>query len=585
MARRIYRASGGGTEVQISAWGGTPLQAVSGLDDLASALAGIGVTDAEQVLGIAAVPDAKDQLATTLGIESKALDDLLKRLRTAVPPQRRAVVEEAAPADLDLGALRPPEEELERSLDLPSRSVALAQLPASVNWIRELPPVRNPAGRGTCVSFTLTAVQEFVETGQDFSEQHLYYETKLIDGAANACGTWQSKAAEALQQVGQCRESVWPYNPTSACNDHGPLPSNARPDAAGHKLTCQGLNPRDVDAIKQALSDHGLVGISIPVYNSWYQSASTRLTGRITMPLSGEPEVGGHAVALVGYQDDATAPGGGTFILRNSWSTSWASQSPFGAGYGTIPYGYLSAYNWEAYTAPSAQAATHVPLHRYWNPGNADHFYTTDWNELGGGNYGWGYEGVQCYVRAQAGASTVPLYRYWNSSIGDHFYTTDWNELGYGRYGWGFEGVQCHVYPQQVSGSVPLYRYWNASAGDHFYTTNWSELGYGLYGWGYEGVQCYVMTRADAPAAMEGSPATAAAEQVPETFRAGSGTAGVAGGEGPRTDFAALGDGQSETPVSFRVQQGADTAGTPATFSVRDALGGRTLNFAVSLPS
>ncbi len=40
-----------------------------------------------------------------------------------------------------------------------------------------------------------------------------------------------------------------------------------------------------------------------------------------------------------------------------------------------------------------------VPLYRYWNPGIGDHFYTTSWSELGGGWYGWNYEGIQCYVR------------------------------------------------------------------------------------------------------------------------------------------------------------------------------------------
>jgi hypothetical protein len=42
----------------------------------------------------------------------------------------------------------------------------------------------------------------------------------------------------------------------------------------------------------------------------------------------------------------------------------------------------------------------------------------------------------------------VPLYRYWNGSAGDHFYTTNWNELQWGKYGWVFEGIQCWVVTQ-----------------------------------------------------------------------------------------------------------------------------------------
>ena len=54
---------------------------------------------------------------------------------------------------------------------------------------------------------------------------------------------------------------------------------------------------------------------------------------------------------IVGFQDSASSPGEGYFILRNSWSTSWAYQSPYGAGYGTIPYQYITNDAWEAFSA------------------------------------------------------------------------------------------------------------------------------------------------------------------------------------------------------------------------------------------
>jgi len=45
------------------------------------------------------------------------------------------------------------------------------------------------------------------------------------------------------------------------------------------------------------------------------------------------------------------------------------------------------------------------------------------------------------------------LYRYWNPGAGDHFYTTNWGELGSGRYGWNYEGIQCYVFPNVIGGS------------------------------------------------------------------------------------------------------------------------------------
>ena len=71
------------------------------------------------------------------------------------------------------------------------------------------------------------------------------------------------------------------------------------------------------------------------------------------MRLGTEPVAGGHAMCLIGYQDDATAPGGGFFILRNSWGPSWGSTCPYGAGNGTIPYAYLANDGWEAVTTPA----------------------------------------------------------------------------------------------------------------------------------------------------------------------------------------------------------------------------------------
>jgi hypothetical protein len=155
------------------------------------------------------------------------------------------------------------------------------------------------------------------------------------------------------------------------------------------------------------------------------------------------------------------------------------------------------------YIRPSVKA---VSLFRYWKAAGGDHFYTTNFRELGRGRLGYRYEGVQCYIFPRVVRGTVPLYRYWNPGIVDHFYTTNFRELGRGRSGWRYEGIQGFVLPRRVRGSVPLYRYWNPSIGDHFYTTNFRELGRGAKGWRYEGVQCFVFPRpvAMAPSAEEG---------------------------------------------------------------------------------
>jgi hypothetical protein len=221
------------------------------------------------------------------------------------------------------------------------------------------------------------------------------------------------------------------------------------------------------------------------------------------------------------------------------------------------------------------RVALTVPLFRYWNPYNTDHFYTTNWNELGNGRYGWSLEGIQCYVAPQQVPGMVPLYRYWNSAIGDHFYTTNWNELGGGRYGWSLEGVQGFVYTSPAPNRVPLYRYWNAAVGDHFYTTNWSELGGGRYGWYFEGVQCFVATQVRAP---EAEPEAPAPEEAGHNGNASAGPVAAAALSG---SLERLGPGQLSGIPEMTVPEaalagevppptfagGAPSTELPATFS------------------
>jgi hypothetical protein len=134
-------------------------------------------------------------------------------------------------------------------------------------------------------------------------------------------------------------------------------------------------------------------------------------------------------------------------------------------------------------------------FYRYWNSRIGDHFYTTNYQELGSGNSGYVAEGIQSYIPSEQYKGTVPLYRYWNSRIGDHFYTTNYQELGSGQSGYVLEGIAGYIYPNRYKGTIPLYRYWNSRIGDHFYTTNYQELGSGRSGYVLEGIAGYVLTK------------------------------------------------------------------------------------------
>jgi hypothetical protein len=333
------------------------------LVDAAAAAGDLGLTSVEQVVAVAAIPDpnVREELKSVLGLEDDdAFKMFVEQVKQTLPRERRALLSEPADLGVGLGVVPPSDEEIAALEDTAveiavGEEEAEAAAPPSANLIFYLPPIRQQGPRGTCVSFTLTALNEYVlrrrGLSADLSEQHLYYEIKRVDNTPDVCGTRQVAAVEALADRGQCPEYIWPYNPNTACNTHGRRPQRARPEGLYYRLHTSRVPPRDVPEYRDCISRGHPVTLSIPVYNSWFASAETRRSGRITLRLGNEPARGGHAVLLVGYQDDRNEPGGGHFILRNSWGTSWGYQCPYGDGYGTIFYQYIVDEAWEAFTA------------------------------------------------------------------------------------------------------------------------------------------------------------------------------------------------------------------------------------------
>jgi C1A family cysteine protease len=237
-------------------------------------------------------------------------------------------------------------------------SMAAASLPATVNLASELPPIRNQGERGTCVAHAALSVYEQylskIGAFQELSEQFLYWDCKRQDGYRGE-GTWLRVAFEdCLSASGCCLEGTWPYNPNKIAGNEGqdPPPGGAEDEAFTYRAEYTEIPPNSVEDIKTIVSEGRCVAFSVPVYNSWFASNWVKSTGTITMPIPNEMPNGGHAMCIIGYQDEPSALGigGGRFILRNSWGESWGINSPFGKGNGTIPYAYIARFGREAYT-------------------------------------------------------------------------------------------------------------------------------------------------------------------------------------------------------------------------------------------
>jgi hypothetical protein len=337
---------------------GLPLSSIAGFSgEIREKLQALHLTTAEELVALAAIDGAKQGLSAHLRISEDQLAGHIGTAKQYLSSHVISAMEGPYNRQHSLGAVQPPAGHDASVKPGPYEStMGPAPLPASVNLVSRFRPVKNQGGRGTCVTFSCTALNEdwhrYLPGGcPDLSEQDLYYECKQNDGNPNGEGSFVKWAMYCLVQFGQCTAACWPYNPNPPTNQPGPPPPCAAPERPNYKLPdSQQLNANSDNDIKGALADGKPVPFSIPVYNSWYQSAAVETSGNITMPLPGEAQAGGHSMLFVGYQDDSSTPGGGYFILRNSWGVTWGSESNYGQGYGAIPYQYMTDNGWEAYT-------------------------------------------------------------------------------------------------------------------------------------------------------------------------------------------------------------------------------------------
>lgn len=322
---------------------------ISSLKSYSERLNTLGVDTLESLVAMA--QSARPELEAFLGAKIDSLVAALPMSATAIPQKALESIREA---NFPLGV----------ALDkIPRSPVAPPMIPsaaaATVDLIPQMPPIRNQHRRGTCVAFaSLAAYEHFLGTHgamQDLAEQFLYWNCKANDGIPNDAGTWVGIAFPLLKRDGCCLERTWSYvpDPIPGNEGQGPAPGGAQIEALAFRLAnFQNLAPTSVPDIKAALASSRCVAFSIPVFNSWYGSSEVAYSGDITLPVPGEVRVGGHAMCLVGYIDDATNPGtgGGRFLLRNSWGLVWGAGSPHGPGYGTIPYSYIARFCTEAYS-------------------------------------------------------------------------------------------------------------------------------------------------------------------------------------------------------------------------------------------
>lgn len=195
----------------------------------------------------------------------------------------------------------------------------------------DLPPVRDQQNDSTCVAFALTALHEHGRSGGDLSEQMLFDTAKVLDGTPASAGTTLHHGSTALEVWGQCEEHEWPYG-SVAPSRALVYSSGATPHASARRCMLSTI-PARIPEIEQAISGGKIVGAGVRMTLDFYNPA----IGRVALPVPARIVPAAHAIALVGFDNEAGNDEGSYFILRNSWGSLWGDN-----GYGYLPYAYFN---------------------------------------------------------------------------------------------------------------------------------------------------------------------------------------------------------------------------------------------------
>jgi len=392
---------------------GRPLSQLTGLKaEYIHSFNKLWLTTVEDIAGILRLPEIHGEIpqkmiialfADELGISNDtARKEVIEIIRNSVPDNEwyaMAAIEEP----LSFGLLIEEDEEISFTKMVGSESPLLKELPTDINLLEQFPEsffdVHDQGQRGTCVAFVVTTLHEYIhskiqsQTSPHLSEEFLYWTARRLQyrhapESCHQCGTYIKYALNAVIETGQCLAETKPYKRELPCNlkfaegdiedthficqicDYGNKPAYLPTGSLEPKVREQAENFRlsgwttvklsTIKEIKSKLSDGYPVVIGVPCYLTW-QSPTCRHSGVISLPFQKEIDdyryhLGNHAMLVAGYKDDLdptiSTPGGGYFIIRNSWGKTWGDASPvnYPPGNGMLPYAYLTRQFLHAYT-------------------------------------------------------------------------------------------------------------------------------------------------------------------------------------------------------------------------------------------
>lgn len=229
-------------------------------------------------------------------------------------------------------------------------TIDYSNLPSKVDMRNYSPGIYNQGTVGSCVAQSICAAVQIrnniVNNNQwsisrytlgkkapvfSPSRLKLYWHARIEEGypSTEDTGSSMHSGMIALEKYKLCDEKLWPYEQKKFNQQP---PHEAFLDSDKYKQVSYMKVEQNVDVIKYTLSKGYPICFGIIAYSTLTNSTAMN-TGKVELPRSNDSPKGGHAILLLGYDEESKV-----FIFQNSWSNYWGDH-----GFGYLPYDYVAS--------------------------------------------------------------------------------------------------------------------------------------------------------------------------------------------------------------------------------------------------
>ena len=279
------------------------------------------------------------QLLIQRGFDSDAEKNILNAKRT----DNTTVISKVIDADRDdqigvplskynLNYVFQPKDNRDKLFKNAFRLKDVAQLPPKVDLSESWGSILDQGDLGSCVSNSVAYCVRYVLGKEkmpvyDPSRLYIYYFGRVIEGDSltEDTGLYIRSGFSSVAKYSVCSERNWPYFVERFTHEPSEYAQNA---AKQHKTWEYLAVGQSLQELKSCLADGYPISFGMTVFSS-FMSGYVAATGKVPMPnFQTEQQVGGHALTIVGYDDDTKL-----FKIVNSWSDSWGDK-----GFCYMPY-------------------------------------------------------------------------------------------------------------------------------------------------------------------------------------------------------------------------------------------------------